>query len=74
VAIGGHQAGIYPMNSPGGWHVIGRTPLQLFNVTSDPPALLRAGDRVRFRPITAAEFHAAAANASPRPAQAAANK
>lgn len=74
VAIGGSQAGIYPMSSPGGWHVIGRTPMQLFDVTCDPPALLRAGDRVRFRRITAAEFHAAAAKALPEGAQATANK
>ena len=61
VAIGGSQAGIYSMRSPGGWHVIGRTPAKLFDPTSDTPAALRAGDRVRFRQITAAEFRAAAA-------------
>jgi inhibitor of KinA len=59
VAIGGSQAGIYPMSSPGGWHVIGRTAMELFDLTSDPPALLRTGDRVRFRRISAAEFNAA---------------
>ena len=74
VAIGGSQAGIYPMSSPGGWHVIGRTPMKLFDVTSDPPALLRAGDRVRFRQITAAEFDAAAANSLPAAPQATGNK
>ena len=56
VAIGGAQTGIYPLRSPGGWNVIGRTPLSLFDVQRDPPALLRAGDRVRFRAITRAEF------------------
>jgi inhibitor of KinA len=56
VAIGGTQTGIYPIKSPGGWNVIGRTPLQLFNPQKDPPALLRAGDRVRFRSITREEF------------------
>lgn len=40
VAIGGKQTGIYPQNSPGGWHVIGKTPVPLFNVTSDPPSNL----------------------------------
>ena len=74
VAIGGNQAGIYPMSSPGGWHVIGRTPMKLFDVTSEPPALLRAGDRVRFRQITAVEFDAAAADALSSAAQATANK
>ena len=56
VAIGGPQAGIYPMTSPGGWNVIGRTPLRLFNPSKNPPAFLGAGDRVRFRPIGRAEF------------------
>jgi inhibitor of KinA len=56
VAIGGTQTGVYPIKSPGGWNVIGRTPLQLFDPKKDPPALLRAGDRVRFRSITREEF------------------
>jgi len=58
VAIGGVQTGIYPFRSPGGWNVIGRTPLQLFDPLKNPPALLRAGDRVRIRPITRDEFNA----------------
>lgn len=56
VAIGGTQTGIYPIKSPGGWNVIGRTPLQLFDSRKNPPALLRAGGRVRFRSITREEF------------------
>lgn len=56
VAIGGAQTGIYPLRSPGGWNVIGRTPLQLFDPEKSPPAFLRAGDRVRFRAITREEF------------------
>ncbi len=56
VAIGGRQAGIYPLKSPGGWNVIGRTPLRLFDPEESPPALLRAGDRVRFHAITRQEF------------------
>jgi len=56
VAIGGTQTGIYPRKSPGGWNIIGRTPLQLFDVERDPAALFRAGDRVRFRKVSAAEF------------------
>lgn len=56
VAIGGAQTGIYPVTSPGGWNVIGRTPVTLFNYEKDPPALLRAGDRVRFCPITRGKF------------------
>jgi len=58
VAIGGAQTGIYPRNSPGGWNVIGRTPLRLFNVQREPPTILQAGDRVRFREISREEFDA----------------
>jgi inhibitor of KinA len=56
VAIGGVQTGVYPLRSPGGWNIIGRTPLALFDVSREPAALLRAGDRVRFRAITREEF------------------
>jgi KipI family sensor histidine kinase inhibitor len=56
VAIGGGQTGIYPLRSPGGWNVIGRTPLAIFDFKREPPALLRAGDRVRFRAVTREEF------------------
>jgi inhibitor of KinA len=58
VAIGGAQTGIYPQVSPGGWNVIGRTPLRLFDPQKDPPVLLRVGNRVRFRVITREEFEA----------------
>ena len=51
VAIGGAQTGVYPLESPGGWRLIGRTPLRLFDPSADPPALLRMGDRVRFVPV-----------------------
>jgi inhibitor of KinA len=56
VAIGGTQTGVYPRKSPGGWNVIGRTPLRLFDVEREGPALLHAGDQVRFRRISRAEF------------------
>jgi len=58
VGIGGAQTGIYPLGSPGGWNLIGRTPLRLFDPQKNPPALLRAGDRVRFHAITQEEFDA----------------
>src|SRR5947207_4838371 len=58
VAIGGTQTGIYPRKSPGGWNIIGRTPLRLFDVDRDPPALFHTGDRVRFRTISRQEFDA----------------
>jgi inhibitor of KinA len=48
VAIAGRQTGIYPLASPGGWHLIGRTSVKLFLPDSDPPCLFRAGDRVKF--------------------------
>jgi KipI family sensor histidine kinase inhibitor len=50
VAITGQQAGVYPLASPGGWRLIGRTRLRLFDPQSVPPPLLRMGDRVRFMP------------------------
>ena len=51
VAIGGNQTGIYPDELPGGWQLIGRTPLRLFDAATDTPSLLTAGDRVRFHAI-----------------------
>jgi len=48
VGIGGEQTGIYPLTSPGGWQLLGRTALSLFDPTQNPPTLLRPGDRVRF--------------------------
>jgi inhibitor of KinA len=56
VAIGGRQTGVYPICSPGGWNIIGCTPLRMFDVQREPPTLLQAGDRVRFRAITRDEF------------------
>jgi KipI family sensor histidine kinase inhibitor len=53
VAIGGAQTGIYPRELPGGWQLIGRTPLVLFDPTREQPALLQPGQRVRFRAIDA---------------------
>ncbi|MFI5336965.1 MAG: 5-oxoprolinase subunit PxpB [Opitutales bacterium] len=56
VGIANDQTCIYPQATPGGWSLIGRTPLRLFDPSQDPPTLLRAGDRVRFRAITPEEF------------------
>lgn len=56
VGIAGKQTGIYPLESPGGWRIIGRTPLRLFNPPREPPTLLRPGDRVKFVPISREEF------------------
>ena len=56
VGIGGAQTGIYPLRSPGGWNLIGRTPLKLFDTKKDPPTLMCPGDRVRFCTITREQF------------------
>ena len=56
VGIADRQTGIYPMESPGGWNIIGRTPLSLFDHTREPPALLKAGQYIQFYPINSDEF------------------
>ena len=56
VGIAGTQTGLYPVESPGGWQLIGRTPLQVFNPRSEQPFIYSAGDFLQFQPITAAEF------------------
>jgi inhibitor of KinA len=58
VGIGGEQTGVYPLVSPGGWNLIGRTPLRIFDIDRTDAALLATGDRVRFRPISNGEFKA----------------
>lgn len=58
VGIGGEQTGIYPSSTPGGWNLIGRTPLALFRAGDDPPNRLAPGDRVKFVVIGADEFEA----------------
>lgn len=56
IAVAGRMCGIYPWPSPGGWHLVGRTPVRPFDVRDPEPALLRAGDRVRFRAIDRPAF------------------
>jgi KipI family sensor histidine kinase inhibitor len=56
VAIAGNQTGIYPIETPGGWRIIGRTPLTLFDPERNPPTLLSVGDRVRFKQIATEQF------------------
>jgi inhibitor of KinA len=56
VGIAGKQTGIYPIASPGGWQLIGRTPLVLFDPRRQPPSLLQAGDHIRFVPITEKDY------------------
>lgn len=52
VALGGPYAGVYPFATPGGWRIIGRTPLRMFDPAREQPSLLQPGDRVRFVPVS----------------------
>jgi inhibitor of KinA len=56
VGLTGRQTGIYPLNSPGGWQIIGRTPTKLFDAGTNPPVRLQSGDRVQFYPVSGVEF------------------
>jgi inhibitor of KinA len=56
VGIAGRQTGIYPFDTPGGWQIIGRTPVRLFSADLEIPCLLEPGDRVKFEPISLKEF------------------
>lgn len=56
VAIARDQSVIYPLETPGGWNVIGRTPLRLFDAAAEPPCLLQPGDEVRFVPLSLEQF------------------
>ena len=56
VGIAGMQTGVYPIETPGGWQLIGRTPQKLFLPNENPPSLLQAGDVVKFCPISFQEY------------------
>lgn len=57
VGIAGKQTGIYPVESPGGWQIIGRTPLKIFDPNSTELVLFKTGDQIKFNPISLALFH-----------------
>lgn len=57
IGIAGQQTGIYPLASPGGWNIIGRTPIRIFDKAADDPCFFRSGDEVVFREITLDTFH-----------------
>lgn len=57
VGIAGEQTGIYPLASPGGWNIIGQTPLRLFDAASEDPCYCRPGDQVQFVPVSLDAFH-----------------
>lgn len=56
VAIGGQQTGIYPMQSAGGWHIMGNTPVPLFDLKKEPPCFAKAGDKIKFSPVSMVEY------------------
>lgn len=56
VGIGGSQTGIYSLESPGGWQILGRTPMSFFDHRNNPPVVLQPGDRLRFQSITEEEY------------------
>lgn len=56
VAIGGNQTGIYPQESPGGWHIVGKTPVRLFDSSKEPPTFIAPGDQVKFYAISEARY------------------
>ncbi len=56
VAIGGKQTGVYPNESPGGWNIIGNSPIDFFNVESKTPCFAKAGDKISFKPISYKEY------------------
>ncbi len=56
VGIGGNQTGVYPVTSPGGWHIIGQTPLSIFNPNAKQPFIAQALDRIRFVPVDVETF------------------
>lgn len=57
VGIAETHTGVYPVESPGGWHIIGRTPMTLFDPHKTPPSPLHVGQRVRFKPVDSDTFH-----------------
>lgn len=56
VGIGGSQTGIYPVSSPGGWNILGRTPIEIFSPIRENPFLIQAGDQLKFVPISYEEY------------------
>ncbi|RNC87068.1 MAG: 5-oxoprolinase subunit PxpB [Winogradskyella sp.] len=56
VAIGGQQTGIYPQNSPGGWHILGNSPVNFFNSEDPKPCFVKAGDMIKFVPISKHDY------------------
>ena len=64
VAVAMAMTVIYPLESPGGWHILGRTPVPLWDLRRDPPTILAAGDKVTFVPVSLGEYEALLAKAA----------
>jgi len=56
VGLAGEQTGVYPQESPGGWHIIGNCPIPLFDAGKEPPCLISPGDQIRFRSVSKGEY------------------
>ena len=56
VAVGGQQTGIYPAESPGGWHAIGKCPVRLFDISKEKPVIPSIGDKIKFEAISKETF------------------
>ncbi|WP_052126140.1 5-oxoprolinase subunit PxpB [Ureibacillus massiliensis] len=67
VGIGGRQTGIYPVTSPGGWNIIGKTPIDLFDVNRNPAFLLQPGDQITFKSISIDDFYNVKENVEKNP-------
>jgi len=74
IGIAEKQTGIYPCEAPGGWRIIGKTPLKLFNALQHPPSLLKPGDTVKFEPVSESEFNVIEEDVGVRPYQENKNK
>ncbi|WP_242084960.1 5-oxoprolinase subunit PxpB [Aestuariivivens sediminis] len=57
VAIGGEQTGIYPLRSPGGWYIIGNSPVNFFDVSKEQPCFAKPGDKLLFVPVSLKQYH-----------------
>lgn len=57
VAIGGKQTGVYPIDSPGGWNIIGRTPISFFDINKENPCFVKSGDTIKFKPISLTKYY-----------------
>lgn len=57
VAIGGQQTGVYPMDSAGGWNIIGKTPIPFFDIHKEQPCFVKAGDKIKFTAVSLKEFY-----------------